>query len=102
MILTKAFSAWYSSSMATAPSKTLTDAELVYEYFGRFLAKGGRKEPVDRVLAELAAYYRELEQVRALIREAEESSARGESGPLDLDALFARADKILDQEGIPE
>jgi hypothetical protein len=88
--------------MATASSKTATDAELVYQYFGKLLAKGGRDEPVDRVLAELAEYYRELQQVRALIREAEESSARGESGPLDLDALLARADKILDEEGIPE
>jgi len=89
--------------MATdAPSATLTDAELVYQYFGKLLAKGGREKPVDWVLAELTEYYRELEQVRALIREAEESSARGESKPLDLDALFARVDKRLEQEGIFE
>jgi hypothetical protein len=43
-----------------------------------------------------------LEEVRAKLREAEEASARGESGPLDLDALFARVDKRLDAEGIPE
>jgi hypothetical protein len=88
--------------MATASSKTLTDAELVYQYFGKLLANGGRDKPVDWVLAELAAYYRELERMRAMIREAEESSARGESKPLDLDALFARVDKRLEQEGIFE
>lgn len=88
--------------MATASSKTLTDAELVYQQLGKLLANGGREKPVDWLLTELAAYYRELQQVRALIREAEESSARGESRPLDLDALFARADKRLSKEGIAE
>ena len=88
--------------MATASSETLTDAELVYQYLGKLMAKGGRDKPVDRLLAEAAAYYRELQQVRAMICEAEESSARGESKPLDLDALFARADKRLKEEGISE
>jgi len=88
--------------MATESSTTLTDAELLYQYLGKRLANGGREEPVDRLLADLAEYYRELQQVRALIREAEESSARGESGPLNLEELFARADKVLDEEGIPE
>ena len=102
MTLTRTSPAWYPSNMATASSKTTTDAELVYHYFGKLLAKGGRDEPVERLLAELAEYYRELQHVRALIREAEESSARGESGPLDLDALFSRVDKRLEQEGIFE
>ena len=70
--------------------------------FGQASCQGGRDKSVDWLRAEMAAYYRELQQVRALIREAEESSARGESGPLDLDEFFARADKVLDQEGVPE
>jgi hypothetical protein len=86
--------------MATASSKIATDAELVYQYFGRLLDNGWKTEPVERVLTELAGYYRELEHVRSLIREAEESSARGESKPLDLDAFFARADERLRQKGI--
>jgi hypothetical protein len=80
----------------------LTDTELVYEYLGKLLANGGRDQSVDWFLAEAAAYYRELQQARAMLREAEESSARGESKPLDLDSLFARADKRLKEKGIPE
>jgi hypothetical protein len=88
--------------MATAATKTLTDAELVHQYLGKLLAKGGRDKPVDWLLAEAAAYDDELQRLRAMLREAEESSARGESKPLDLDALFARVDKRLEQEGIVE
>jgi hypothetical protein len=80
----------------------MSDAELLHQYLGRRLANGGRQESLDRLLAEFAEYRRELDQLRASLREAEASSARGESGPLDLDALFARADKRLEAEGIPE
>jgi hypothetical protein len=86
--------------MATASSKTQTDAELVYQHFGKILANGGKDTPVDQLLSDLAEYYRQLEKVRSLIREAEESSARGESKPLDLEALFARADQRLREQGI--
>jgi hypothetical protein len=89
--------------MATdAPSATLTDAELVYQYFGKLLAKGGRQEPVDRLLAELAEYFRELERVRALIREAEESSARGESGQLDVEDVIRRGRERMATENITD
>jgi hypothetical protein len=89
--------------MATDSSTAaMSDAELLHQYLGRRLANGGRQESLDRLLAEFAEYRRELEQLRASLREAEASSARGESGPLDLDALFARADKRLEAEGIPE
>jgi hypothetical protein len=88
--------------MPTDTTTAATEVELLYQFIGKRLANGGRKEPVDRLLAEFAEYRRELERVRALIREAEESNARGESGPLDLDELFARADKQLDVEGVPE
>jgi hypothetical protein len=89
--------------MATDSSTAaMSDAELLHQYLGRRLANGGRQESLDRLLAEFAEYRRELDQLRASLREAEASSARGESGPLDLDALFARADKRLEAEGIPE
>jgi hypothetical protein len=83
-------------------SSSFTDAELLYRYLGERIGGGERDAPVDRLLAEFAEYRRELEEVRTKLREAEEASARGESGPLDLDALFARVDKRLDAEGIPE
>jgi hypothetical protein len=88
--------------MTTDLSPPLTESELLYQYLGKRLAKGARQEPVERLLAEFAEYRRELERARAMLREAEEASARGESGPLDLDDLFAGADKLLADEGIPE
>jgi hypothetical protein len=88
--------------MATDSSAPQTDAELLYQYLGRRLENGGREASIEELLAEFAEYRRELEEVRAKVREALESSARGESGPLDLEALFARADSLLGEEGIPE
>jgi hypothetical protein len=80
----------------------LTEAELLHLFLGQRLERGARQEPVDRLLAEFAEYRRELELLRASLREAEASSARGESRPLDLVALFARVDKRLEADGIPE
>ena len=81
-------------------STLVTEAELLYQYLGKRLANGGRQEPIDQLLADFSEYRRELEKVRGMLREAVASSARGESRPLDLDALFARADKRLKNEGI--
>ena len=83
-------------------SSPLTEAELLYNYLGARLGNGGRHETVEHLLAEFAEYRRELEELRATLREAEAQSARGESGPLDLDALFRRVDKKLEGQGIPE
>jgi hypothetical protein len=102
LILTHLMPAWYPCSMATASSKTQTDAELVYQHFGKLLANGGKNTPVDRLLADLAEYYRQLEKVRAMIREAEESSARGESKPLDVDDVIRRGRERMAAEGITD
>ena len=82
-----------------APS---TDAELLLNFLSARIEGGGREAPVDQLMSEFAEYRRELNDLRSKLREAEESSARGESGPLDLEALFARVDKRLENEGIPE
>jgi hypothetical protein len=89
--------------MATeAPYVMATEIELLYDFLGRRLGNGARGQSLEATLADFAQYRRELDELRASLREAEASSARGESGPLDLDALFARADKRLEAEGIPE
>ncbi|MEX2315741.1 MAG: hypothetical protein WD669_01225 [Pirellulales bacterium] len=79
--------------MATDLSTLLTDSELLYQYLGKRLANGGRQEPIERLLAEFAEYRRELERARAMLREAEAQCDRGEAKPLDLEALFERADR---------
>jgi hypothetical protein len=88
--------------MATDSSTPFTEVELLHSFLGARLANGGREDTVDKVVSDFAEYRRQLEEFRATLREAEAQSARGESKPLDLDALFARVDKRLEQEGIPE
>jgi hypothetical protein len=52
--------------------------------------------------ADDAEYQLKLEAFRCTLREAEAQSARGESRPLDLEALFERVDKCLADRGIRE
>jgi len=79
-----------------------TDVELLYQYLGHRLESGGKARPLDETLAEFAEYKKQLEKLRAMVHEAEEQSVRGESGPLDLDEFFKRADARLAAKGIPE
>jgi len=88
--------------MATELASEMTEAELLHSYLGRRLSKGARKESIESLLADYAQYRRELEEIRAKVREGLESLDRGEGRPLDLEALFARVDKRLDAEGIPD
>jgi hypothetical protein len=83
-------------------SHSLTEAELLYNYLGARLGNGGRNESVEHLLAEFAEYRRELEQLRATLREAEAQSARGESGPLDVDDIIRRGRARLAAKGITD
>jgi hypothetical protein len=82
-------------------SSSFTDAELLDRYLGERIG-GGREAPVDRLLADFTEYRREVEEVRAKLREAEAASARGESGPLDLDDVIRRGRERLAREGITD
>jgi hypothetical protein len=88
--------------MSTDQSTSLTQAELLHNYLGFRLSNGGRDATIEQLMTEFAEYRRELDEFRETLREAEAQSARGESKPLDLEALFARVDKRLDERGIPE
>ncbi len=88
--------------MATDSSLPQTDIELLYQYLGRRLENGGREASIEAILAEFAEYRRELEEVRTKVREAIESSARGESGPLDLEDVIRRGRERLAAEGITD
>jgi hypothetical protein len=98
--LTRAGRAWYSFSMATESSAALSDPELLYQFIGRRLENDGRNESLDLILADFAEYRRQLEKLRAMIREAEESSARGESKPLDVEDVIRRGRERMAAEGI--
>jgi len=88
--------------MATENPTQLTEAECFYQYLGQRISNGGRDTTAAQLLADFEQYYRQLQDLRAKIREAEASSARGESKPLDLDEFFQRVEKRWDEKGIPE
>ncbi len=72
--------------------------------FQEFLAANQKTGPVtttlEEALAEFREYRRQLHDLKAKIREAEESSARGESRPLDIDDVIARGENRLAEKGI--
>ena len=88
--------------MATDQSTCLTEAELLYQYLGRRLENGGRKEPIPQLLADFAEYRRQLEEFRATLREAVAQSERGESGPLDLEEVIRRGRERLAAKGMTD
>lgn len=77
-----------------------TEAELLHMFLTRRLELGGRKEPVESLLAEFVEYRRELEVLRASLREVEASSARGESRPFDVEDISRRGNERLARDGI--
>jgi len=80
----------------------LTEAEIFYQYLGERIANGSRDSTAADLLADFEEYYRQLQDLRAKLHEAEASSARGESKPLDLEELLQRTEKRWDEKGIPK
>jgi hypothetical protein len=101
-VLTLLPQSWYSLGMETDSPQSFSEAELLYQYLGKRLGNGGRNASVEELIAEFAEYRRELEEVRAKLREAVESSSRGESGPLDLKDVIRRGRERLAAEGITD
>ena len=88
--------------MATDSSLPQTDVELLYQYLGRRLDHGGREASIEAILAEFAEYRRELDEVRAKLARRLIPTARGESGPLDLEDIIRRGRERLAAEGIAD
>ncbi len=80
----------------------LTEAELFYNYLGQRISQDGRESPVADLFVDFQAYCQELDEVREKLREAEESSNRGESKPLNLTALLERVEQRWDAKGLPQ
>ena len=59
-----------------------------------------RERPVRDVLDGYVIYRRQLEDLRRKLREAESSSARGESADFDVEELIAEVTAELAAEGI--
>ena len=88
--------------MSTDAKTKLTEPELLHLFLERRIAKGERKGSLDEVMAEYAKWREQVERVRQMVREAEESSALYGSSPLDFDAFWKELDLEMDERGIPE
>ena len=66
-----------------------SDAQLLYEYLGHQVSSGEQR-PAREVLDDLQAYSAQLERLRQMVREAEDSLVEGQAKELDLPALFER------------
>ena len=88
--------------MSTELPSNCTDAELLYHYVGEQLSKADRETPLDELLSGFLQYRRELRDLRAKLRVAEDSSARGESKEIDVESLIAEVTHELASEGITD
>jgi hypothetical protein len=86
--------------MNTHGSTNLSEAELLYRYVGEQLASCGRDTSLKQLLDGYVAYRRQLARLHATLREAEASSARGESAELDAERLIDEFTQELAAEGI--
>lgn len=85
--------------MSTNSPNLPTDAQLLYEYLGRKIASGGEQAPADELLADLGAYREQLNRLRGMISQAEQSLDAGLGRDLDLESLLSRVRKRLEVEG---
>jgi hypothetical protein len=76
--------------MAIEPPSSLTDVELLHQYLGERIDSGSHHASLNELLTDFADYHRELEDLREKLQAAEASSRRGESKPLDVDAVLKR------------
>ena len=77
-----------------------TDAELLYHYLGERMTSSGCDTPLPELLSEFIQYRRELRDLRTKLRQAEDSSTRGESQELDVESLIEEVTQELAAEGI--
>ena len=85
--------------MTTKPAN-YSDAELLYHYLGERMTRSGCDTPLPELLSEFIRYRRELRDLRRKLRQAEDSSARGESQELDVESLIEEVTQELASEGI--
>ena len=88
--------------MATDIPHTPSEVELLHDYLGKQLEGAGPNVSLDSALAGFQEYYRQLREVRAKVRQAEDSLAAGKGKPLDVDALITRVRKRLAEQGVTD
>ena len=88
--------------MASGIPNVPSDVQLLHDYLGRQLAGGEQDLSLDQALLGFQEYYRQLRELRSKVRQAEDSLARCEGRPLDVDAVISRVRKRLAERGIAD
>jgi hypothetical protein len=78
------------------------ELEEFHRYLGRELERGNGVLTIEQAVVEFRAYQEELQRCREAIRPALEASLRGESEPLDMEAIWREVERRLTQQGVPE
>ncbi len=74
------------------------DAKLLYDYLGAQVQSGDDR-PAPEVIADLQRYSAQLEQLRRMVADAENSLADGRARELDVDALLQRVKQRMSDDG---
>lgn len=88
--------------MATDAKAEMTNAELLHFYLGLRLQKGDGRLPIREILADFPEYLRQRDQMRGMIRAAEDAIAAGRSGPLGIEQAIDEVIEDLAAQGITE
>ena len=88
--------------MATDMPNVPTEVELLHSYLGQRLQDDGGNLSLDAAFSGFQDYYRQLRNLRSKVRKAEDSLARGQGRPLDVEAAIGRVRKRLAEQGITD
>ena len=85
--------------MATVP-----ESEMIafYRFLGEQIDGGGSQMPVEESVEAFRAYQRDVARLRQHLAPSVKQAKRGESQPLDAEALIERVTRRLSEKGIAE
>lgn len=79
-----------------------SELEAFRQFLGERLEGGNSATSLEQALEEFRAYQRDLERFKRDTQESLQQSARGQSGPLDIEDVVARGKKRLADKGITD
>jgi hypothetical protein len=86
--------------MSVMTATDLTEIELLHFYLGMRISHGDKSLTIEQALQDYAEYRIELDEFRATLSKAEESSARGLAAPVDRDELKREVRERLISKGV--
>lgn len=86
--------------MSVMTANELTEIELLHFYLGMRIERGDKSLTIDQAMRDYSEYRRELDEFRAELRQAEESSERGLAEPVDREQLKREIREELAAKGL--